>query len=165
MNKRNWYVTLSAIALLLLIGVAFAAATGILNFSGAAKLSNNVDLNIIEPAVTDVQSGESATVTADGKTLNFTTILPEPGDTRYVTFKIENVGNVDAVLGSLSSTVTPAPGSGIEVTWPSLNGVTVDKGDTSVKYTIEVHWDENYKSATQNVSFSATINYQQAAAA
>jgi len=159
-SRRRVYTVILVFAVILLIGVVYATTTGVLNFGGTARLNTNMKLIIIDEVIVDEDAGEAVSVNAAGDTLSFTVRLDKPGDTKYIKFKIENVGNGDAVLGTLSHT-PPASNSGITVTWPSLNTVQVLHGVTSSEYTIEVHWNSAYPEAMQDVSLSATINYSQ----
>jgi len=165
MNKTRSriYWTTGAFALLLLIGIVYAAATGLLHFSGTAMFNPNVKLAITDAAITDQATGESVSITPGGDTLAFTVHLTAPNETRYVTFKVANVGNEDAILGALS-TVAPAASSGITVSWPTLDGVIVDTGTTmptSDEYTIAVTWNSAYPQVTQDVTIVASIDYTQ----
>ena len=159
-DRRKLYGIAGIFALLLVVGVVYAATTGTLFFNGTAGLNTNVRLNIVDEAITDPKQDESVSVNAAKDTLTFTVHLDNPGDTRYVKFKINNAGNTDAILGTLSTT-PPAAASGVTVNWPSLDGVIINTGDTSTEYTVEVHWNPSYPNATQDVSLSASINYQQ----
>ena len=158
-DRRRVYTVAIVFAVILLIGVVYAAITGALNFGGTARLTNT-KLIIVDEAITDKTANESIFVNVPKDTLTFTVHLDKPNDTRYVTFKIENTGNVDAVLGKLD-TELPEAETGIVVKWPELDGVVIPKNGTSAEYTIEVHWDNDYDEADQDVNLSATITYAQ----
>jgi hypothetical protein len=159
-DRKRFYIIAAVFVLLLLIGTVYAATTGLLAFGGTAGFNTNVRLNIVGESIADPAGSESETVNAAKDTLTFALRLSAPGDTRQIKFKIENAGNYDAVLSSLSTT-PPAAGSGITVTWPSLNGVQILTGTTSSEYTITVQWNPSYPNVTQDVTLSASINYQQ----
>ncbi|MCL2817127.1 MAG: hypothetical protein FWD39_01910 [Clostridiales bacterium] len=158
-ERKRIYVVAGVFALLLFLGIAYAATTGALEFGGTARITN-VRLNIVDENIVSPVSGESVSVNPAGDTLTFTVHFSVPGETRYVKFKIENAGNSDAVLGPLVTT-PPSEASGITVDWPSLEGVQIVTGATSSEYTIEVHWSESYPGVTSDVSLSASISYQQ----
>ena len=159
-DKRKVYPIVGVLALLLLLGVAYAATTGTLNFIGTAGFNTNVRLNIVDQVITSPVAGESVSVNTAGDTLTFAVHLSTPGETRYVKFKIENVGNSDAILGTLSKT-DPAVTTGITVRWPSMDSTVVAASAKTGEYTIAVHWNPSYPSVTQDVTLSAGINYQQ----
>ena len=161
MKKRNLYIVITILAIFLVTGVVYAAANGVLTFGGTSRFNSNIDLNIVNALIEDEQAGDTLAVVGNNDTLNFSLLMKSPGDTRYIKFKIQNVGNVDASLENMSVN-DPLENSGITVTWPVLNNVVVDAGDTSDEYTIAVHWDSAFATATQDVTFSATINYSQA---
>ncbi|MCL2694990.1 MAG: hypothetical protein FWE69_01540 [Clostridiales bacterium] len=160
-QRRNLYIILAVLLLLLLTGVVYAATAGILNFAGTSRFSSSVKLVIVDEAVVAPETGDSAAVNAAGDTLTFSVLMTEWGATRQVKFKIENVGNVDATLGAFTPT-GPTADAGVTVTWPDLNGVLIAAGDTSAEYTISVYWEPAYAHVTQNAVFSAKLNYSQA---
>lgn len=117
-----------------------------------------MQLDIVDEEIVDKAGGESISVTNGGQTLTFNVNLANPGDSKTIKFKIENVGSTDAELGTLSISAPEDPA--VDVTWPSLDEVTVDAGDKTGYYEIVVTWDSNYASAEAgSVTFSATINY------
>ena len=162
-ERRRIHLIIWVFAFLLVGGIAYAALTGTLDFHGTVGFNPNVRLNMVVDAepIANPKEGESAAVDPTGQTLTFTVRLDEPGETRNVRFRIENAGNVSATLGTLSTTTTPATGSGINVSWPSLNGVSVVAGAITAEHIIAVSWDPAYPQATQEVTVSASINYSQ----
>ena len=159
MNKRNLYLVLSMLAVAFLTGVVYAAVSGTLTLGGTSRFNPNVKLNIIDQTVVGPEAGDSAVVTDNGDTLNFSLAMPEPGTSRYVKFKVRNTGNVNAQLGALSHTSQTL--SGITVTWPDLSGVLIAQGADSPEYTIQVYWEPAYGHVIEDVDFSASITYQQ----
>jgi len=164
-EKKKLYITIAILVILLISALVYAAVTGILTFSGIAVISKNVDLNIVDESIVGKTSGDgqSVSVTNSGHTLTFTVNLENPGVTKTINFKIQNIGSVDAKLASLSTT---APSdAAVDVTWPSLNGVVVTTGETSSEYSIDVTWlTEAGSEPAGSVTFSATINYAEDAA-
>jgi hypothetical protein len=162
-NRKRTYTIIGAFLLLFVVGIVYAATTGTLNLTGIAGFNTNVRLNIIDESITSEGTGENVGVNPAGDTLTFTVHMNSPGETRHVNFKIENVGNADAILGTLTAP-SPAPESGITVVWPTLNGVVVDTGATmpeSGEYTAAITWDSNFPEVTQDVNLSASINYSE----
>jgi hypothetical protein len=167
------YTILGVLAILLLAGIVYAAVTGTLHFGGTSRFNRNLNLNIIDEAITGKRSEEHAQVSLNGDTLTFSLLLDKPGDTRQVHFRVRNVGNTDALLGALTTagpigvTAPAAPSHGhhpgITVTWPGeLEGKILRKGETSGEYTVSVHWDSAHYTSAHDVEFSASINYQEA---
>ena len=130
------------------------------HFHGTATISKHVQLNIIDEVIVGKTAGDGQTisVTNGGDTLTFNINLENPGASKTIKFKIENVGSVDAELASLSTT---APSdSAVSVNWPNLSNVVLSSGSTSQEYEIVVTWLSSVPNATSgNVTFSATINY------
>ena len=161
MKRRNVYTVLGVLAILLLTGVVYAAVTGTLHFGGTSHFNKHVDLDIVDEQIQGSHTGDNVYVSANRDTLSFNLAMPEPGQTRRVTFRIKNTGNTNAQLGTLTTT-DPLENSGIAVTWPNLNNTIVNAGETSQEYTVEVHWQAAYGSASQDATFSASINYAEA---
>jgi hypothetical protein len=158
-ERRRIYTIVAAFSLLLVGGIIYAAVTGNLAFDGTAGFNPNVRLNMVQEQIVNIKAGESVTVDPSGQTLTFTVRLDEPGENRNVRFRIENVGNTGATLGTL--TTTPPTGNGVNINWPTLNNVAVEPGTTTGEHMITVTWDPAYPQATQDVTLSATINYAQ----
>ena len=165
MQKRNGslYIVLTVLAVLLVTGVVYAAVSGILSFGGTSRFASNVQLMIVSPVVANPEAGDSATVNAAGDTLNFSVLLLTPGESRQVSFHVENVGNTAARLGAISPSDLVTD-SGITVNWPQMEGDVIEAGATGDVYTVTVYWDPAYAGTTQEAAFSATINYEQAMA-
>ena len=161
-KRRTLAIVLVMFVALLLTGIVYAAVTGTLDFFGTSRFGTNVDLVFVNESITGPESGDSVIVSNNGHTLTFNVLMTTPGTTRYIKFKVENVGNVAAELGELVIT-GPTASTGIVVTWPTLDGVVVEAGATSAEYTIEVYWDPAYPSVTADANFSATIDFAQTA--
>lgn len=161
--RRRIYIIAAVFTVLLGSGVIYAAWMGVLNLTGTAELNQSVRLSITDESVTDRRTGDSIAVsTPDGETMTFSVELDAPNDMRYVTFKIQNVGNLPAVLGP-PDTSNPDAATGVAVDWPGdLEDMVIMPGATSDEQTITVHWDPVYAGSTeQTVYLSITINYEQ----
>ena len=160
-DRKRLYAIVGIFAILLLTGIVYAATTGTLYFGGTANFNKNVQLHIVDEAITGQELGEVVQVNPAKDTLTFSLIFDTPGETRNVKFKIENVGNTDAVLGTLSVTDEPAGDSGITVDWPELNGEVILIGGTTSEFTIPVQWSSSYPEAKTEVTMSAQISYSE----
>lgn len=94
--------------------------------------------------------------------------LREPGDSQAINFSIKNVGSVPVDLAALSvdtSTGFGAAAGEIELTGTALNiaAQCLDPDEVVGPFTINVHWPTADTSATGGGTFTATMNYAQAA--
>lgn len=175
--KKNKTAKTGIIVAILLLAVGFAAITTTLVINGTAKIvpdSENFEKNVIFTEATATE-GATATISADGKTITFTTQeMKNIGDEATLTYKIKNASQYDALIGSItceapkSETETEnanadAYGKYLTVT-PSngLNGTTVAKGTTSATSdTVKVVQKRSFVSTdtetTKTITFKCTI--------
>jgi len=164
-SSRKLAVPVVAAAVLLLSGIAYAAASGALTFNGTVGRNKNCVLNI--EAATNVNSASTTLYQADStvtatvdagtrNTLTFSTDLSYAAPAKEVTFQVMNVGNCTQELGTLSITGTPS--NGVVVNWPSLNGIVLAPGESTGAKTITVQWSSS-PTSTSTETMSATINY------
>lgn len=117
--KKGKSVKAGIVIALLLLVVGFAVVSTTLNINGTAKLKGNDDefaKSIRFVADTDETNkatisssmedkAGTVSVSADGKTLTFTTpVLDTKDETATVTYWVENVGDYNAKLGTITCT-------------------------------------------------------------
>ena len=169
-DKKKIGIVIGVVLAIFAVTVAWAVLTGTLTFNGTTHLATNVDLRIVDAEILYPEDpgdeiweppvADSLSVSTDGQTLTFTTNLENPGDYRDVEFYVQNFGNVDAKLGTLSITA-PAAGSGLNITWPNLNNVVVPEtgvGNPAGPYIIKATWIST-ASGAKGGTYSASITY------
>lgn len=157
-SQKNLAVGIGAFLLVFVVSVVYAATSGALTFNGTAEIGTNIDLDILNANVENIKTGETVNISNGQNDLNFTILFDEPNETRTVTFQIKNVGNAEAVLGTLSTTSPSAPG--LSIVWPTLDGVVLAPGATSSTYSAVVTWSSDFDTeAGEEITFGASINY------
>ncbi|MDR2736221.1 MAG: hypothetical protein LBB49_01510, partial [Gracilibacteraceae bacterium] len=147
-RRKNLYIVFGVLAVFLLSAIVYATLTGLLTFNGTALLNASLRVEFVnDPPTTptieggvDTGNDEEVEVSASGQTLSFTVYLEEPGESKEVTFHLENKGTADAELTNFASGPVP---SGLIVDWGDdiLDGLVIDAGATDGPYSITVEWD------------------------
>ncbi len=102
-------VKLILIAVLLLMGVGYAYLTTNLNINGTANVKKATwdvhfeNINVTEGSVTTVT--QAPTINADLISINYAITLNEPGDFYEFTVDVKNSGTIDAMIGTVNSTI------------------------------------------------------------
>ncbi len=97
------------IAVLLLMGVGYAYLTTNLNINGTANVKRATwdvhfeNINVKEGSVTTVT--QAPTINSDFISINYSITLNEPGDFYEFTVDIKNGGTIDAMIGTITSTI------------------------------------------------------------
>ena len=160
-DKTFFIVALVVVLLTFAVGYAMFSET--LNVSGTAQTSGNFDVEFFNTSITS-SSGCTPTSTISGNKNTLTIAVPDlqkPGSTATVSVTVKNTGNIAANL--LSVDVTGNTDPDIKVTYPTwTTGVNLAAGATYT-FSITVAWDSASTVANKNVSFTAALNYEQAA--
>ena len=101
-DKKNILIG-ALIFAIVVMSVGYAAFATTLNINGNATIAGSWDVEItgITPAITGTASDATASFTTTTATFNAT--LMKPGDSITYTITIENKGNIDAKLSSITS--------------------------------------------------------------
>ena len=106
-NQRN-YIIAGLCMILIIMGVGYAAFQSQLKISGTSNIASNFIVKI-----TDIQSSVLSGTPTDAvapsytdTTATFHTNLVSPGDSMKYEIRIENQGNIDAVLKTITKTDT-----------------------------------------------------------
>lgn len=152
--KKNKTAKTGIIVAILLLAVGFAAISTTLVINGTAKIKpdeedfiNNVIFTDVDVDATSKAAGATASVSADGKTITFTTQeMDTIGAESVLTYKIKNTSSYDAKIGEI---VCAAPQAGTTATsdetananalakyltvtpTKNLNGTVIASGSTS----------------------------------
>ena len=107
-TQRN-YIIIGLCAILVIMGVGYAAFQSQLKISGTSSITSNFLVKITNIEVSS-QSGGAAdkpdVTTHTDTTATFGTTLQSPGDTITYDITIENQGSIDAVLKTITKTDT-----------------------------------------------------------
>ena len=166
-KTRNLLAPVLGFGVLLFSGVVYAAMSGNLDFSGTVSRNSNCALNIesainVDPSTTSIaQADHTIAASVDSATRNiltFSTNLEYQADAKHITFQVMNVGNCIMELEDL--VIHQAPDNGVQVTWPDLDGIVLEPGETTGSKTIVVAWVTN-PGATTDEKMQASIAYHQ----
>ena len=107
-TQRN-YIIIGLCAILVIMGVGYAAFQSQLKISGTSNITSNFLVKITDIEVSS-QSGGAAdkpdVTTHTDTTATFGTTLQSPGDSITYDITIENQGSIDAVLKTVTKTDT-----------------------------------------------------------
>ena len=120
-SQRN-YMIVGLCAILLIMTVGYAAFVSNLKISGTSNISSNFLVKITNIEVSNKVGGAADKVgvtTHTDTTATFGTTLQSPGDSITYDITIENQGNIDAVLKTI--TKTDASNSAILFTTSGVN--------------------------------------------
>ena len=163
-KQRNNIIIASLCAIVVLMGIGYAAFSTQLRINGTSSISSN--WNVL---ITDITSGSivgdasnASEPTHTNTTATFKTNLVSPGDSITYTITVANQGNIDAVLSSIDVNTGNNPAiefttSGIEEGDNLLQNQT-DELYVTVKYSDSV----TSQPAVTNSTITVTLNYEQA---
>ena len=163
-RQRNNLIIAGLCAIVVLMGVGYAAFASQLRINGTSNISSN--FNVL---ITDITSGSivgGASNATDPSytdtTATFSTNLVSPGDSITYTITVENQGTIDATLSSIDVNTGNNPAiefetSGIE------EGDNLLQGESDELY-VKVSYSNSVTSQPENTNstITVTLNYEQA---
>ncbi len=171
-DTQNRIIIGALIAVIVLMGVVFAAFSSSLKVNGTATIASEWKITYTAGTCTatskDTKAPSSGTVVMDGATANITANMSSPGDILNCTITVKNEGTLPAKRSSFSVTtpLTKEDNYTVAVS-PSGEGevLAAKAGDTVKSETLTV--TITYKAAvttkpTANETFKATATYVQA---
>ncbi len=161
-TNRN-YIIMGLCAILVIMGVGYAAFQSQLKISGASNIASNWNVRI-----TDIQSSVVSGSASDAQkpsytdtTATFKTNLVLPGDSMKYDITVANEGTIDAVLESIEvntgeNEAITFETSGIE------NGDKLEASQTDI-LTVIVSYNSSVTSQPENTNstITVTLNYKQ----
>ncbi len=161
-TQRN-YIIIGLCAILVIMGVGYAAFTTQLKISGTSNIASNFLVKITDIQST-VQSGSATNAVEPSYTdltATFKTNLVSPGDSMKYDITISNEGSIDAVLESIDvntgeNDAITFETSGIE------NGDKLEASQTDI-LTVIVSYNSSVTSQPENTNstITVTLNYKQ----
>lgn len=161
-DKKYFIVSLFIVVLSLAIGYAIFAET--INITGTAQTTGTFDVEFFDATVaSSYEAGDVLnTAVIDGAKNLLTLTVPDLQRVgSYVNYDItvKNVGTIGAEL--ISVDVTGDDDLDIVVTYPTwTTGIVLAPGATYT-FPIRVEWINTSTTANHNITFTATLNYQQ----
>lgn len=155
------YIIISLFAVILTMTIGYAIFSESINVTGTAVTTGTFDIEFNATSITS-STGCTPTSTISGNKNTLTISVPDlayPGATTTISVTVKNVGNIQAKLLSVNLTGNTDPD--IIVTYPTFpTGTTIAAGAT-YQFNITVAWAPASIVANKNVSFTATLNYEQ----
>lgn len=162
-KKKNdkAYLIITLVAVVFTMAIGYAIFSESLNINGTAVTTGTFDVQFSASSVTS-SVGCTPVSTISGDKNGLTISVPDlayPGANAVVSVTVKNNGTIPADL--LSVDVTGNTDTDVTVTYPTFaTGVVLAPGET-YSFNITVAWATASTVANKNVTFTATLNYQQ----
>ena len=162
-TQRN-YIIIGLCAILVIMGVGYAAFQSQLKISGTSNITSNFLVKITDIEVSSQSGGaadKSDVTTHTDTTATFGTTLQSPGDTITYDITIENQGSIDAVLKTVTKTDTNNSAIIFE-TSGVVEGEELPHGETATMQ-VKVTYNPSVTSQPANLesTLNVTLDYEQ----
>ena len=161
MNKRrkNNYIILGLCAVLVLMGIGYAAFSSQLNITGTSNITSNWDVRITNieselSGATDVS--EPTYDNTNGMYASFHTGLSKPGDYALYTITIENRGDIDARIEKINSYYEQ--NEYVTFTLSGLSKGDIIKGNEAKELQVRVEFNSDVTSIEENISVDLDVS-------
>ena len=162
-KKRN--IIIGALcSLLVFMGIGYAILSQTLNISGIANMRGNWNVKITNmELLSENKTGRAVEVSHSftDTTATFTADLYMPGDSIEYRVTVENQGNIDALLKSITPTTTNRS-EGIKFSHSEIDNTVLTAGKT-ITFTMKVEFLEDATSIpnVENVKYNLELVYVQ----
>ena len=162
-KKRN--IIIGALCcLLVFMGIGYAILSQTLNISGTANMKGNWNVRITNmELLSENKTGRAEEVSHSftDTTATFTADLYMPGDSIEYRVTVENQGNIDALLKSITPTTTNKS-EGIKFSHSEIDNTVLTAGKT-ITFTMKVEFLESATSIpnVENVKYNLELVYVQ----
>ena len=162
-KKRNIIIG-SLCCLLVFMGIGYAILSQTLNISGIARMQGNWNVRITNmELLSENKTGRAEEVSHSftDTTATFTADLYMPGDSIEYRVTVENQGNIDALLKSITPTTTNKS-EGIKFSHSEIDNTVLTAGKT-ITFTMKVEFLEDATSIpnVENVKYNLELVYVQ----
>ena len=162
-KKRNIIIG-SLCCLLVFMGIGYAILSQTLNISGIANMRGNWNVKITNmELLSENKTGRAEEVSHSftDTTATFTANLYMPGDSIEYRVTVENQGNIDALLKSITPTTTNRS-AGIKFSHSEIDNTVLTAGKT-ITFTMKVEFLEDATSIpkVENVKYNLELVYVQ----
>ncbi|MCL2869818.1 hypothetical protein FWF48_03355 [Candidatus Saccharibacteria bacterium] len=142
-------------------GLVYMMVTGELHLFGSTVWVDRTNIDITNIGVQGGDSDDTVSALSDGKTLMFHLEFDAINTPKYVRFCLKNDGNHNVHFDT--PIVTPPTDPNIHITWPALDGVTLNTGQTLCNSLtqIEVYYTAMPAGAPYSTTMSMSIDYEQ----
>ena len=163
-TQRN-YIIMGLCAILVIMGVGYAAFQSQLKISGTSSISSNFAVKITDITVSSQNGGAAdkpEVTTHTDTTATFGVTLQSPGDSITYDIRIENQGSIDAVLKTITKTDTNNSAILFETSGVA-EGDALNVGDSKVMQ-VKVTYNSSVTSQPTDLesTLNVTLDYEQA---
>lgn len=172
MKKSNNIIMGVLVAVVAVMGVAFAAFSTTLNINGTATISSTWNVAFVAGTCTnttqkDPVSKSSGTVTVSGTTATIVASMASPGDVLTCTITTQNQGTLAAIRESWAAnalSTADATNYTVTATAPTAATLAAKNGSTvaSETLTVTIAYKDVTTKPTAAATFKATATYKQA---
>lgn len=164
--KTNNIIMGVLVAVIAVMGVAFAAFSTTLTISGTAEIDSNWNITFTAgtctPVSKDAAAPSSGTVSVSGTTATVTANMSSPGDTLACTVIVNNAGSLAAVRESWQMTEAVSNATAYTVTADAATNETLAPTTGTETLTINVTYKDVTAKPTGSATFKAVAVYKQA---
>ena len=146
---------------------AFAMLSQKLEVSGAGTVKGNWDVEITDlEAIATQGNGNSLSASSDLTVATLVAELTQPGDSVTYNVTVENKGNIDATLESITSNATPNYGTDdnpyLIYTYDGITSGSVLRAGEKITFAVTVQYSsETTDVAMMTVNLTTILNYVQ----
>ena len=163
-RKKNNIIIASLCAIVVLMGIGYAAFSTQLRINGTSSISSNFNVLITDITSGSIVGGASnaSEPTHTDTTATFKNNLTSPGDSITYTITVENRGNIDATLTEID--VNTGNNDAIEFETSGINeGDNLLQNESDELY-VTVTYSNSVTSQSENISstITVTLTYEQA---
>ena len=166
MKKKDLLIIVMLIAIVCMSG-AFAMLSGKEKTDGTGVVEGNWDVeitNVVESATQGTGLSESATSELNVATFNAS--LYQPGDSVTYFVTVENNGNIDAKLESITSQLTPSYGTDdnpyVIYTYDGITSESVLRAGESITFAVTLQYSTEATTVVNlNAGLTTILNYIQ----
>ena len=163
-TQRN-YIIMGLCAILVIMGVGYAAFQSQLKISGTSSVSSNFAVKITDITVSSQNGGAAdkpGVTTHTDTTATFGVTLQSPGDSITYDIRIENQGSIDAVLKTITKTDTNNSAILFETSGVA-EGDALNVGESKVMQ-VKVTYNPSVTSQPTDLesTLNVTLDYEQA---
>jgi len=160
-SRRRFFLINALVIAIILLAVGFAIFTDALGITGTATTTGTFDIAFISAITTNtVGSTPTAVITPDGKTLTISANdLAYPGAGTDVNVTVRNLGNIPALLRTVTTTGTNDPDISVTITNMPTNEVMVPNEQRT--FTITIKWNPVSETGDKSITFTVNLLYEQ----
>lgn len=166
-GKKKDLLIVFMLAALFIMAVGYATLSQKVEKNGTGTVQGNWDVeitNVVESATQGMGVSESASSSLT--VASFAATLSQPGDSVTYTVTVENKGNIDARLESITSQATPEYGTDdnpyVIYTYDGITSESILKAGESISFAVTIQYSSEATTvANVKATLTTVLNYVQ----